>query len=149
MTFTQKLFSFEGRLRRQDFWICTLVLWGVSMMASIAIMTMFGGGFMAASMAAQGADPNDPAVAAGLMAAMAPMWAAYCVLWLLMLWPQLAICVKRHHDRGQSGWMTLILLIPIVGFFWWLINLGILDGTPGPNQYGPSPKGIGEDMVAA
>jgi uncharacterized membrane protein YhaH (DUF805 family) len=36
-----------------------------------------------------------------------------------------------------------------VGFFWWLINLGILDGTPGPNRYGLSPKGIGEDMVPA
>ena len=24
-----------------------------------------------------------------------------------------------------------------------LITLGFLDGTPGPNQYGPSPKGYG------
>jgi uncharacterized membrane protein YhaH (DUF805 family) len=29
-----------------------------------------------------------------------------------------------------------------VGFFWTLIECGFLDGTPGPNRFGPSPKGI-------
>jgi uncharacterized membrane protein YhaH (DUF805 family) len=44
--------------------------------------------------------------------------------------------------------MVLIMLIPVVNFFFWLINLGILDGTPGPNRYGPSPKGLGEAALA-
>ena len=26
-----------------------------------------------------------------------------------------------------------------------VVTLGFLDGTPGPNRFGPSPKGIGGD----
>jgi uncharacterized membrane protein YhaH (DUF805 family) len=150
MTFTQKLFSFQGRLRRQDFWICTLLLWVVGFVLSMIVTTVMGGGIMAALMASgAGSDNPDPAVAAGIMAAVAPMYGVLCVIGLAMLWPHLAVMVKRGHDRDQTGWMVLILLIPIVGWFFWLINYGILDGTPGPNQYGPSPKGLGESALAA
>ncbi|MBI3439822.1 MAG: hypothetical protein HY054_14440 [Proteobacteria bacterium] len=37
----------------------------------------------------------------------------------------------------------MILLIPIVGPLWTLIECGFIDGTQGHNGYGPSPKGIG------
>ncbi|TGR16409.1 DUF805 domain-containing protein, partial [Mesorhizobium sp. M8A.F.Ca.ET.197.01.1.1] len=46
---------------------------------------------------------------------------------------------KRWHDRNKSGWWTLIGLIPIIGGIWLLIELGILEGTRGANQYGPDP----------
>src|SRR5436190_13459382 len=101
MTFMQKLFSFEGRLRRQDFWICNLILWGVGVVAYIILMMIFGGSMVAALGPLQGADPNDPATAAQAataMAAMGPFYAACGVLWLAMLWPALAIDIKRLHD---------------------------------------------------
>jgi len=31
-------------------------------------------------------------------------------------------------------------LIPVIGGLWTLIECGFLDGTPGSNKYGPSPK---------
>jgi uncharacterized membrane protein YhaH (DUF805 family) len=37
---------------------------------------------------------------------------------------------------------VLIALIPFVGWFWVLIECGFVDGTMGPNRFGPSPKGI-------
>jgi len=49
--------------------------------------------------------------------------------------------VKRYHDRDKSGWWILILFIPLVGFIWFLIELGCLPGTPGPNRFGPDPLG--------
>ena len=59
-----------------------------------------------------------------------------------MLWVDLAVSVKRWHDRDKSGWMLLIGLIPLVGLVWTLIECGFLDGERGPNQFGESPKGF-------
>jgi uncharacterized membrane protein YhaH (DUF805 family) len=47
---------------------------------------------------------------------------------------------KRWHDRDKSGWMYLILSIPLVGLIWTFMECGILGGTPGSNKYGRSPK---------
>lgn len=61
---------------------------------------------------------------------------AYC---LLVLLPGLAVVVRRLHDTDRSGWWFWIQLVPLVGAFV-LFVFTVLDGTPGPNQYGPSPK---------
>jgi uncharacterized membrane protein YhaH (DUF805 family) len=47
--------------------------------------------------------------------------------------------IRRFHDQGRSGWFVLLNLIPYVG---WLIALAfmLVDGTPGDNRFGPSPK---------
>ena len=47
--------------------------------------------------------------------------------------------IKRCHDRGKSGWWCLLLLIPVVGFIWAVIDLGILPGSAGNNEYGSDP----------
>ena len=60
---------------------------------------------------------------------------------LLMIWPSIATGVKRLHDRNQSGWLYLILLIPVVNIIFWLINMAILKGTTGANRFGPDPLG--------
>jgi uncharacterized membrane protein YhaH (DUF805 family) len=55
---------------------------------------------------------------------------------LLVVWPAVAVSVKRWHDRNKSGWWVLINLIPIVGALWTLVENGFLRGTPGPNRFG-------------
>ncbi len=65
----------------------------------------------------------------------------YGVIALVLLWPSLAVAIKRWHDRGKSGWWVLIVLIPLIGFIWAIIETGFLVGTPGPNQYGADPLG--------
>lgn len=62
-------------------------------------------------------------------------------LFAVTLWVGLALQVKRWHDRDKSWFWILIGFIPVVGFFWILIECGFMDGTPGPNRFGPSPKG--------
>ena len=57
--------------------------------------------------------------------------------------------VVLGHDRDQTGLWVILAFVPVIGWFWWLINLGLLDGTPGANQYGPSPKGFGGTAPAA
>lgn len=53
--------------------------------------------------------------------------------------PMLSVSVRRLHDTGKSGWRMLIALIPAVGPILYLLGMAV-DGSPGTNQYGPSPK---------
>ena len=55
------------------------------------------------------------------------------------IYPMLAVYAKRWHDRDKSGWWTLIGLVPFIGAIWLLVECGILEGTRGPNSYGPDP----------
>jgi uncharacterized membrane protein YhaH (DUF805 family) len=64
---------------------------------------------------------------------------------LAMLIPGLAVSVRRLHDVGKSGWMLLVVFIPVIGGIW-LFVLTLLDSQPGNNQYGDNPKAV---MAAA
>ncbi len=85
------------------------------------------------------------------------------VVELALLVPTLAIAVRRLHDVDKSGWLILVPLVPafltmsLFYVFWplgvvfalatiacsaYLIYLYVLPGTPGPNQFGPGPKGV-------
>jgi len=59
---------------------------------------------------------------------------------LATLLPSLAVGCRRLHDIGRSGWWLLIVLIPIIGWIV-LILWYAKDSDPGPNAYGPNPKG--------
>ena len=148
MTVLQKLFSFQGRMRRRDYWIYNLLL----LVVVVAIVTPLLLGF--------GIDVQDRRVEA---------------LTLVVMWPSLALLVKRIHDRDKTGRMALIYWIPSListglsfvpewGFgglkvfidigtgmvgLWFLVEFGFMDGTQGPNEYGPSPKGIVPDEKLA
>ena len=62
-----------------------------------------------------------------------------CILSLALLIPGLAVCVRRLHDLGKSGWWVLLAFIPLVGAII-LIVWFCQDGDRQPNEYGPSPK---------
>ena len=61
------------------------------------------------------------------------------IVGLVLIYPGLAVSVKRCHDRGKSGWWCLLFLIPFVGAIWAIIDLGLLEGAEGDNRYGPNP----------
>lgn len=54
----------------------------------------------------------------------------------LILWLLWGATANRLHDMGQSGWLVLLYLIPLVnlGLFVWV---GVGEGEPGPNKWGP------------
>ena len=63
------------------------------------------------------------------------------IIWaLIVLLPSLAVCVRRLHDTGRSGWWLLLALVPIVNIV--LIVFYLSDSQPGANQYGENPKGM-------
>ena len=72
------------------------------------------------------------------------------LLHLALFIPQLAVSVRRLHDTDQSGFFILIAFIPYVGVIGSIVLLVFycMDSTPGYNQYGPNPKGIGNEEGA-
>ena len=105
------LFQFDGRINRAKFW------WG----AGALIVGYIILGVVNALI--------DSGAIQGLL----------FLVYLAFIWPSLAISIKRWHDRDKSGWWVLIGFIPIIGPIWALIETGFLEGTSGPNQYGPDP----------
>ncbi len=71
------------------------------------------------------------------------MWISYLsyIYTLVALVPGIAVCVRRLHDVGKSGWWVFISLIPLAGAIW-LVVLMCTDSQPGTNQWGPNPKGM-------
>ena len=52
------------------------------------------------------------------------------------------IAARRAHDFDCSGWLALLLLLPLV----WII-FGCIDGTHGSNNYGPDPRQVAGDQL--
>ena len=64
------------------------------------------------------------------------------VLYYLALFiPSLSVTVRRLHDVGHSGWMILIMYIPIIGVIWLFVLL-CTDSQTGENKWGTNPKEI-------
>ena len=53
----------------------------------------------------------------------------------LSIYPTYALYAKRWHDRGKSGWWSLLGFVPIIGL-WMFIELGFLGGDAYENAYG-------------
>ena len=58
---------------------------------------------------------------------------------LAIIIPSLAVCVRRLHDIGKSGWYYFIGFIPLVGAIILLVWF-CQDSQIGENEYGPNPK---------
>lgn len=129
MSLMQKLFSFDGRIRRRDWWLLSIAS------AVVFYAIVFGFAFGLGQPGPDGQMTN-PAGAIGF------------IFYLPLLWISLALQVKRWHDRDKAWYWLFISFIPLVGGIWVLIECGFLDGTPGPNRFGPSPKGIGATSEA-
>ena len=132
----QRYADFSGRSQRQEYWMFYLLSIIVYMVALVLALMGLPWSEMQTTPDAQ----PGPLLYLGV---------AIGVLWLFgTLIPTIAVAVRRFHDQNQSGWMYLLSFIPYVGGII-LIVFMCIDGTPGPNQYGPDPKGRGAGDVFA
>jgi uncharacterized membrane protein YhaH (DUF805 family) len=132
----QLLFSFDGRIRRTNYWLAGIGAGVVlTVIFMIIAMLLFGGASMAARTGPDGATAAGGGLSLGIII-------LYVVYFVALLWISLALQVKRWHDRDKSWLWIFINFIPLIGQIWSLVECGFLDGTPGPNRFGPSPKGI-------
>ncbi len=139
MSLIQFLFGFHGRIRRLHLWLYIL-----------AVMVIQGGVVWQFGHILNVPHHHDMMMSSNMSMTSDHLGGVYVVthnpfaglFGLVLAWTHLAVFVKRWHDRDKSGWWVLINLIPIIGWLWTLVECGFLDGTRGPNKYGPSPKGL-------
>ena len=122
------IFSFDGRIGRQTFWLAFLVKTIVDVVI-LAIINLVG----TMMLPVDGVDWENPGAEQWYGMSLLLLWLIYVV------WTGLALHVKRWHDRNKSGFMVLVVLIPLVGFIWALVEEGFLRGTAGQNNFGPDP----------
>ncbi len=125
------LFGFEGRIPRQKFWISNLVFglvlgFGVALaLVGYLLFLSFGMGLRAEQQVE--------------IIYIIPLFIIYGAGCILSAWVNIALHVKRYHDLGHSGMRVLIVLIPIIGPLWVLIECGFKEGNSGKNRYGANP----------
>lgn len=61
------------------------------------------------------------AVVIGVVAGLIKFPLLVSLYGLAVLVPGLAVCVRRLHDIGKSGWWVLIGLVPVIGGIWLLV----------------------------
>jgi uncharacterized membrane protein YhaH (DUF805 family) len=62
-----------------------------------------------------------------------------------MLVVMVILTIQRSHDFNMSGWLTLLVLVPLVNFLFWIV-----PGTKGSNRFGnpPPPNSTGAVLLA-
>lgn len=124
-TFAARYLTAEGRLDRRGFLVSGLILLGVAVLYD--------------------------AVSAGPL-----QWITGWLAWPLLVWIGACLLARRLHDRGRNGWIAAVILAALVavwpqpsGFLdfpfvlvlvWAAVELGVLNGEPGTNRYGPPPR---------
>jgi len=126
--------DFSGRSQRQEYWM--FVLFSVLLyIAAIVLLFVFVGIMDPGANLDQGGKPGDEAASIGVVIGALLILLLYLGLFV----PTLAVKVRRFHDQDLSGWFVLLGFIPYLGGLIIFIFMCI-DGTPGPNRFGPDPK---------
>lgn len=129
-TCLQKYAAFDGRASRSEFW------WFYLFVALVSLVLVMPGSLLTivGAVATDRGEAPGPVFWLGVILIIVGS-----LVTLAFLLPQLSVGCRRLHDRGQSGWLQLLLFVPFGHIA--LIVLWALDGTSGGNQYGPAPTG--------
>jgi uncharacterized membrane protein YhaH (DUF805 family) len=143
MSLTQLLFSVQGRLNRQPYWLI-----GIAITVVITLVLIFA--------IANAVIEHD---VSGTIFLLLTIFGVLCIP---LIWIGFAIGAKRLHDRDKSAWWLLVfyilpsilsqiayqmgimagLVFSLASFaitVWGFVELGCLRGTRGPNRYGADP----------
>jgi uncharacterized membrane protein YhaH (DUF805 family) len=129
-----KIFSFSGRLGRVRYMAYSM---------GLMLVLWFGGGILAAIAVPAMASSPDSAVLGGVMGLL--MLTVYGVMLVAMF----TLAVRRINDFDTSGWLSLLLLVPLLNFFF-VLALWFVPGSQGANRYGKPtpPNGTGVTIMA-
>ncbi|MGZ6041841.1 MAG: DUF805 domain-containing protein [Asticcacaulis sp.] len=165
------LFSARSRMRRRDWWLWSIAV-GIAIYAATAILdnAMASGVLIADEEAFRGWPKNGFEYGLILLTLLG-QFIAYCLTakrwqdrnrpgWfagigagLNLLYFTLVHFAGGGLEGGFVARFTMgtatmgVLIASGIYGLWLLIDCGILDGTPGPNRYGPSPKGLGAQQA--
>ena len=109
-------FSYRGRLNRKPFILRGLLLSVLSSVMSTVMTEM-----------------TEASSTVMHLLALLPL-----ILMVVLSVGTFMLIIRRWHDLGKSGWLSLLMLIPLLNFLV-LIFLWVKKGTDGPNAYGDDP----------
>lgn len=109
-TVYSKYATFSGRATRSEYWWFVLFLY-----ATILCVVLLG-------------------VATGIDK---PFLALIGIFVALSFIPIVALCVRRLHDIGKSGWWIFLGFVPYIGEI--ILFIFSVMGSDGENEYGPDP----------
>lgn len=121
-----KYADFSGRAKRSEFWWWYLFVIIVTLVPVLVAVVI-----LATSSASSGQAVGAPVVIAIVMYVLA------ILISIALLVPTYAVGCRRLHDKGISGWLQLLILVPCGNIV--LIVLWALAGQPHDNQYGAPP----------
>jgi len=123
--------DFHGRARRTEYWMFSLVLLVIGTGCQLLDGWLFG------------VSLNPFAgPATGTLVSVQVGWIGL-LLTLVTLVPGFAVQVRRLHDTDRSGWWSLLVLVPVLGWIA-LVVLSVLAGDGHPNRFGPDPKRVAQ-----
>jgi len=120
----KKYADFSGRARRKEYWMFVLL----SMIFVLLLFWVLPIVFHLFGYYFYRSDHALPFI-----------FLAVIIFYMLTIFPNLAVTVRRLHDVGKSGSMFFISFIPVVGAIWLFVLL-IRKGQTGENEYGLDPK---------
>jgi uncharacterized membrane protein YhaH (DUF805 family) len=130
------LFGFNGRIGRGMWWLAQVI--------GIPIIYLVGASLLVGLVAASPAETaQDLNIVLGVS-----MILILAAAFITGVWINFSSTIQRYHDRGKSGFWSLILFIPIIGPIWVIIECGFCSGEYGSNQWGPPPGGAGSSALA-
>lgn len=127
--------TFTGRARRSEYWYFTLAQALLGLVLGVVFAVVAG----IVGVAAGNDTTGGTSAVGGLVIVL--FYLLIGAVYLGLLLPALAVNARRLHDTGRSGWWILLSLVPFGSIV--LIVFHCLDSIPGPNQFGPNPKGVG------
>ena len=137
-TCLRKYVDFTGRARRAEHWWFYLASVLITAVFYVPAVILF---FAAAAASAPAADSSGLTAGGGVLATVGlVLYGLAFLVSLALVLPTLAVGARRLHDTDRSGWWLLLGLVPLGGIV--VLVFHVLDGTPGPNRFGPSPKGV-------
>jgi uncharacterized membrane protein YhaH (DUF805 family) len=165
--------EFSGRSRRMEYWMFQLFMFLVYM-AMVVLMMVVGGGAM--MMMASG-DPSGPLAAGGAVVVIFGLYLVFALAMFIPAlavtvrrlhdtnrsgWWILApisgyvimaiggvMAAASPDNPGLGGVLAVVGMVAVLGLALTLLVFMFLEGTRGPNNYGPDPKGEALDKVFA
>lgn len=112
------------RLRRQSYLIFHIV-----MLTAGFVLPLLAGALAPVLLPALPDNPEDSPL----------LLAIGAVVGLALTLLELTVLARRCHDAGWTGWLSLIALLPYIGFAFIILML-FVPGSKGDNRYGPDPR---------
>jgi len=166
MSLKDKLFGFHGRVRRQDWWVLGILVYVMQSLTQFGTARLLGfEGYAPAGEPYPVVGDPSPVLFHSVSITLLFVWPqlaltakrahdigrgswTFVLAWVatgaLAYWPiqNFAIIdpVLRQADLWSRMEPWVVMGVALAGLLYVFIPLGFIDGRPGPNRFGPSPK---------